>query len=256
MVVHKDVSLPFLLQFRLDLRCPTCPRSIPTISYSTRPLVNSRLSILGYRFLSVEVTLFPSVSSTYTYSYAHTVVLVCLPHTQRHHACETLASWKELLRMFRLSKLGGQIERWTAGRISTRKLGLSVPCSKRLFATKQHCTCGLSVVRFGVCLYLMFTGQLPFTSTEPLQLVHAHISKQPQAPIDLWTQKWPQLDRDSVVGPALSAIIMKLLAKNKEDRLVTIQHARCFKPCITSLLSLLPYCVDTRVHEVYKLTWS
>ena len=31
----------------------------------------------------------------------------------------------------------------------------------------------------GVTLYEMLTGQLPFTSDDPLELIHAHIAEQP-----------------------------------------------------------------------------
>jgi len=37
----------------------------------------------------------------------------------------------------------------------------------------------------GVLLYEMTTGQLPFTATEPLELVHSHISVLPVPPIQV-----------------------------------------------------------------------
>ena len=59
----------------------------------------------------------------------------------------------------------------------------------------------------GVTLYQMLTGVLPFEAADPLEWVHCHIARQPIAPAD----------RRKVPEP-LSAITMKLLAKNAEDR--------------------------------------
>src|SRR5580693_7326479 len=62
----------------------------------------------------------------------------------------------------------------------------------------------------GVTLYQMLTGVLPFAAADPLEWVHCHIARQPVAPAD----------RRAVPEP-LSAIIMRLLAKNAEDRYQT-----------------------------------
>ena len=62
----------------------------------------------------------------------------------------------------------------------------------------------------GVTFYLMLTGALPFDATGPLEWVHCHIARQPAAPAD----------RLAVPEP-LSAIVMKLLAKNAEERYQT-----------------------------------
>jgi PAS domain S-box-containing protein len=62
----------------------------------------------------------------------------------------------------------------------------------------------------GVTLYEMFTGTLPFAAAAPLEWVHCHIARRPTAP----------RDRAAVPEP-LSAIVMKLLAKNAEDRYQT-----------------------------------
>ena len=62
----------------------------------------------------------------------------------------------------------------------------------------------------GVTLYQMLTGVLPFAAADPLEWVHCHIARQPVAPAD----------RREVPEP-LSAIIMRLLAKNAEDRYQT-----------------------------------
>jgi predicted ATPase/serine phosphatase RsbU (regulator of sigma subunit) len=60
----------------------------------------------------------------------------------------------------------------------------------------------------GVVLYEMFTGRLPFESTDALELVHAHIARQPAKPGEL----------NHEVPEGLSDIILKLLAKDPEDR--------------------------------------
>src|SRR5712671_835212 len=57
----------------------------------------------------------------------------------------------------------------------------------------------------GVTLYQMFTGMLPFSAAAPLEWVHCHIARQPA----------PPGDRAAVPEP-LSAIVLKLLAKNAE----------------------------------------
>lgn len=60
----------------------------------------------------------------------------------------------------------------------------------------------------GVLFYRLFTGQLPFDSTDPNELVHAHIARMPV---------WPH----GKASRALSAIVMRLLAKKPEDRYQT-----------------------------------
>jgi len=60
----------------------------------------------------------------------------------------------------------------------------------------------------GVTFYELLTGQLPFEVVDALELVHNHIAKQPPPP--------HQLRPD--IPPVLSEIVLKLLAKNAEDR--------------------------------------
>ena len=62
----------------------------------------------------------------------------------------------------------------------------------------------------GVILYEMLTGVLPFAAADPLEWVHCHIARQPVAPAD----------RRALPEP-LSAITMRLLAKNAEERYQT-----------------------------------
>lgn len=60
----------------------------------------------------------------------------------------------------------------------------------------------------GATLYELVTGRPPFPANDALELVHAHIAKQPTPPQVI----------DQHVPQALSAVIMKLLAKTAEER--------------------------------------
>ena len=63
----------------------------------------------------------------------------------------------------------------------------------------------------GVTLYEMLVGALPFAAVEPLELIHCHIARLPP----------PPSIRVDGVPPTVEAIILKLLAKNAEDRYQT-----------------------------------
>src|SRR5712664_973374 len=60
----------------------------------------------------------------------------------------------------------------------------------------------------GVTLYEMLTGGLPFTASDPMEWVHCHIARRPL----------PPAERRKEVPGAVSAIVLKLLAKTPEDR--------------------------------------
>ena len=60
----------------------------------------------------------------------------------------------------------------------------------------------------GVTLYETLTGTLPFTSTDPIELVHSHLARPPVPP----QQMLPAIPQ------VLSDLVMKLLAKAPEDR--------------------------------------
>jgi serine/threonine protein kinase len=63
----------------------------------------------------------------------------------------------------------------------------------------------------GVTLYEILTGVLPFTAIEPIELVHCHIARQPP----------PPRERRRGLPEALSAVVLKLLAKIPEERYQT-----------------------------------
>ncbi|WP_193198336.1 hybrid sensor histidine kinase/response regulator [Nostoc sp. MG11] len=60
----------------------------------------------------------------------------------------------------------------------------------------------------GVTFYEMLTGQLPFPTTDTLELIHCHIAKTPRSPKEL----------NSEIPQTISDMVMKLLAKNAEER--------------------------------------
>lgn len=60
----------------------------------------------------------------------------------------------------------------------------------------------------GIVFYELIVGQLPFTDTDPLGLIHAHLAKTPISPFDV----------NHKVPLTVSNIIMKLLRKDPEDR--------------------------------------
>ena len=63
----------------------------------------------------------------------------------------------------------------------------------------------------GVTFYQMLTGTLPFTAGDPMEWVHCHIARRPV----------PPARRLTTVPEAISAIVMKLLAKTAEERYQT-----------------------------------
>ena len=63
----------------------------------------------------------------------------------------------------------------------------------------------------GMTLYEMVTGTLPFTASDPMELVHAHIARPPVPPGERL---------NGIPGP-VSAMVMKLLTKMAEERYQT-----------------------------------
>jgi predicted ATPase/class 3 adenylate cyclase len=60
----------------------------------------------------------------------------------------------------------------------------------------------------GVLLYRLLTGRLPFDASDPMDLVHCHLAKRPQAPASL----------DPDIPTVVSDLVMILLSKNPEER--------------------------------------
>lgn len=60
----------------------------------------------------------------------------------------------------------------------------------------------------GITLYEMLTGSLPFTSSDPLEIVYNHIAIQAITPHQI----------NSEIPPEISEIVMKLMSKNAEQR--------------------------------------
>ncbi|GBE94391.1 ATP-binding sensor histidine kinase [Nostoc cycadae] len=59
----------------------------------------------------------------------------------------------------------------------------------------------------GVTFYELLTGELPFNSTDPMELVHCHLAKMPTV-----------IGNRKEIPQVLSDIVLKLMAKNAEDR--------------------------------------
>ena len=60
----------------------------------------------------------------------------------------------------------------------------------------------------GVLLYELLCGAPPFESDDALELIHRHLAAEPIAPSE----------RDPKIPAALSAVVMRLLAKSPDER--------------------------------------
>lgn len=63
----------------------------------------------------------------------------------------------------------------------------------------------------GVSLYQILTNVLPFNSHDTLEIIHSHIAKKPELPHEI----------DNRIPEVISFIILKLMAKDAEDRYQT-----------------------------------
>src|SRR5262245_37750611 len=99
----------------------------------------------------------------------------------------------------------------------------------------------------GVTFYEMLTGTLPFRASEPLEWIHCHIARQPV----------PPGERVLGIPTMLSAIVLKLLAKNAEDRYQTAQGLEAdLQQCFSewdSAARIEPFPLDGREREIAGL---
>lgn len=80
----------------------------------------------------------------------------------------------------------------------------------------------------GVTFYELLTGQLPFNTTDVLELVHCHIAKQPVPPYQI----------NPEIPLAVSNIVMKLMAKTAEERYQSAWGLKAdLEECLTQLQS-------------------
>ncbi len=63
----------------------------------------------------------------------------------------------------------------------------------------------------GVTFYELLTGQLPFQSNDPLELIYFHLAQEPVLPHELG-------EEFAAIPAVLSKIVLKLMAKNAENR--------------------------------------
>ena len=81
---------------------------------------------------------------------------------------------------------------------------------------------------YGAISYEMLTGVLPFSVSEPMEWVHAHIARRPI----------PPRDRVEQIPETVSAIVMKLLAKASEERYQTAEGVEAdFRRCLAEFVS-------------------
>lgn len=68
----------------------------------------------------------------------------------------------------------------------------------------------------GATLYWVFSGSLPFSTSDPLELAHAHLARMPPPPHEL----------NAAIPEAVSRVVLKLMAKNAEKRYQSAAGAR------------------------------
>ena len=82
---------------------------------------------------------------------------------------------------------------------------------------------------YGVVLYEIVTGSLPFVASDALEWVHCHVARQPVPPDE----------RIKGIPSSISAIIMRLLAKTAEERYQTAASVEAdLRWCLHELESL------------------
>jgi predicted ATPase/class 3 adenylate cyclase len=64
----------------------------------------------------------------------------------------------------------------------------------------------------GICLYELLTGRTPFAASDPMAVIHGHLARSPEPPHQL----------EPRIPEALSVLVLKLLAKQPDDRYQTV----------------------------------
>ncbi|MFZ5571469.1 MAG: trifunctional serine/threonine-protein kinase/ATP-binding protein/sensor histidine kinase [Thermodesulfobacteriota bacterium] len=78
----------------------------------------------------------------------------------------------------------------------------------------------------GILLYEILTGAPPFLSSDPVEIIHAHLARKPPPPVKL----------QNSVPPVVSDLIMKLISKAPEDRYQSSQGlAADLRKCLAAL---------------------
>jgi predicted ATPase/signal transduction histidine kinase len=105
----------------------------------------------------------------------------------------------------------GATEATVPARLVRSRLAYAAPeCSGRI---GPGCDWRSDFYSLGVLLYELLCRRLPFSSADPLELIHAHAARVPRAPAEL----------DPTLPLALSQIVMKLLAKAPQERYQSAQ---------------------------------
>lgn len=100
----------------------------------------------------------------------------------------------------------------------------------------------------GVTLYELLTKSLPFDATEPMELIHCHLAKEPIPP----HAKKPEIPE------IISEIILKLLAKSPEDRYQSAWGLQAdLENCLTQIQTtgkIVPFKLGTEdISERFKI---
>ncbi|KYG06246.1 hypothetical protein BE21_35950 [Sorangium cellulosum] len=114
--------------------------------------------------------------------------------------------------------LGSRTSRTTQGAVAPGSLRatLAYVSPEQTGRTNRAVDFRTDLYSLGASLYELLTGAQPFVSSDPVELVYAHLARTPDAP----------RARVPAVPEVVSDIIMKLLAKNPEDRYRTARGLR------------------------------